>query len=155
MSCEVAALNSTDPSAQTTAPRRRFVGFAAMADRLGATASFLCAVHCALLPFVLAVLPTLGLAVLADHAVERGFIVFACSLATVMLLLGYRRHRRVNALAVLLPALLLLFAGVLVDIDQSALAHAWLVSAGGSLLAIAHLVNLRLSHVHDANCRHQ
>lgn len=154
MSCEVAALNSTDPSAQTTATRRRLVGFAAMADRLGATASFLCAIHCALLPFVIALLPALGLAVLADHAIERGFVVFACSLATVMLLLGYRRHRRVNALAVLLPALLLLFAGILVDIDQSALAHAWLVSAGGSLLAIAHLINLRLSHVHDANCRH-
>ena len=32
-----------------------------VADRVGATASFLCAIHCALLPFVLTLLPLLGL----------------------------------------------------------------------------------------------
>jgi len=154
MSCEAAELNS-DPSAAPAAPRRsRFSGFAAVADRFGATASFLCAIHCALLPFVIAVLPALGLAVLADHAIERAFVTFACTLATVMLLLGYRKHRRANALLLLLPALALLLAGVLVDFEQSAVTHAWLVTTGGSLLALAHLVNLRLSHVHDANCRH-
>lgn len=155
MSCEAAQLSSTDPSAEpTSVPRARSSGFAAMADRFGATASFLCAVHCALLPFVIAVLPALGLAFLADHAIERGFVVFACTLATTMLLLGYRRHRRLNALFVLLPALILLLAGVIVDFEQAAVTHAWLVSTGGSLLALAHLVNLRLSHVHDANCSH-
>ena len=154
MSCEAAELNS-DPSADPAAARRsRFSGFAAVADRFGATASFLCAIHCALLPFVIAVLPALGLAVLADHAIERAFVTFACTLATVMLLLGYRKHRRANALLLLLPALALLLAGVLVDFEQSAVTHAWLVTTGGSLLALAHLVNLRLSHVHDANCRH-
>jgi hypothetical protein len=35
-------------------PRRRL---AVVVDRAGATASLLCAVHCALLPFVLALLP--------------------------------------------------------------------------------------------------
>lgn len=150
---EASALNSTDPS-ETAARPPRSGGFATFADRFGATASFLCAIHCALLPFVIAVLPTLGLSVLADHAVERGFVVFACSLATVMLLLGYRRHRRINALLLLLPALSLLLAGIVVDFEQSAVVHAWLVTSGGSLLALAHLVNLRLSHVHDANCRH-
>ncbi len=155
MSCEAAELSS-DPSDDTAAVRRaRFRSFAGIADRFGATASFLCAIHCALLPFVIAVLPALGLAVLADHAIERAFVVFACTLATVMLLLGYRRHRRANALLLLLPALALLLAGVLVDFEQSAVTHAWLVTTGGSLLAIAHLVNLRLSHVHDANCRHE
>ncbi|WP_386065548.1 MerC domain-containing protein [Tahibacter sp. UC22_41] len=146
---------NSDPTADPAATRRsRFSGFAAVADRFGATASFLCAIHCALLPFVIAVLPALGLAVLADHAIERAFVTFACTLATVMLLLGYRKHRRANALLLLLPALALLLAGVLVDFEQSAVSHAWLVTTGGSLLALAHLVNLRLSHVHDANCRH-
>jgi hypothetical protein len=154
MRYEAFDLNSTDPS-DTQAERPRSRGFAAMADRFGATASFLCAIHCALLPFVIAVLPALGLAFLADHAIERGFVIFACALASVMLLLGYRRHRRPNALFLLLPAMALLLAGVIVDFESSAVTHAWLVSTGGSLLAIAHLVNLRLSHVHDANCRHE
>lgn len=147
-------LNSTDPS-DPAAERPRPRSFAAMADRFGATASFLCAIHCALLPFVIAVLPALGLAFLADHSIERGFVVFACALASVMLLLGYRRHRRLNALFLLLPAMALLLAGVIVDFDSAAVTHAWLVSTGGSLLALAHLVNLRLSHIHDANCRHE
>lgn len=155
MPYEVAELSSTDPSAGPPAQRgARFGRFANLADRFGATASFLCAIHCALLPFVIAVLPALGLAFLADHAIERGFVIFACLLAATMLLLGYRRHRRANALLLLLPAVLLLLAGVIVDFEQSAVAHAWLVSTGGSLLALAHLVNLRLSHVHDANCSH-
>src|SRR6478672_8405035 len=82
MSCEAAELSSTDPSAEPTdSPPARSGGFAAIADRFGATASFLCAIHCALLPFVIAVLPALGLAFLADHRFERGFIAFASVLA--------------------------------------------------------------------------
>lgn len=156
MSYEAVELSSTEPPATAPAAGKSRLGsFAAIADRFGATASFLCAVHCALLPLVIAVLPSLGLAFLADHVLERGFIAFACLLAATMLLLGYRRHRRLNALALLLPAVLLLLAGVLVDIEHAVVAHAWLVSTGGSLLALAHLVNLRLSHVHDVNCRHE
>lgn len=152
---EVAPLSSPEkPAAGDAQPRSRFHRYAAGIDRFGATASFLCAIHCALLPFVIAVLPLIGLGFLADHAIERTFVLFACLLAATMLLLGYRRHRRINALVVMLPAVLLLLAGVLVDFEQSAVAHAWLVATGGSLLALAHLVNLRLSHVHDANCRH-
>ncbi|TDR40833.1 MerC mercury resistance protein [Tahibacter aquaticus] len=151
---EAAHLSSTDTPGAASPAGSRFGRFAALADRFGATASFLCAIHCALLPFVIAVLPLVGLGFLADHAIERGFVLFACVLATTMLLLGYRRHRRINALVLLLPAMLLLLAGVVVDVDQASVAHAWLVATGGSLLALAHLVNLRLSHVHDANCRH-
>src|SRR5690348_9850344 len=44
------------PPPDQTAPRR----FAVLVDRVGATASLLCAVHCALLPFVLALLPLIG-----------------------------------------------------------------------------------------------
>ncbi|MEO7072934.1 MAG: MerC domain-containing protein, partial [Rhodanobacter sp.] len=55
------------------------------ADRVGATASFLCAVHCAALPFVLALLPFVGLGFLADHRFERGFVLFACVLGGIAL----------------------------------------------------------------------
>ena len=64
------------------------------ADRFGMAASFLCAVHCALLPFVLALLPVIGLGFLADHRFERGFVLFAASLAAIVLVTGFRRHHR-------------------------------------------------------------
>ena len=128
-----------------------------LADRFGATASFLCAVHCAALPLIIAALPALGLSFLANHRFERGFIAFASVLATTTFILGFRRHRRFRAFWFLVPGLLFLTAGVIVDFDQSAVAHAVLVSIGGTLVAVSHLTNLRLAHghVHNAACEHQ
>jgi hypothetical protein len=126
---------------------------AATADRVGATASFLCAVHCAALPFVFALLPALGLGFLANHGFERWFIAFATTLALTMLTRGYLRHRVANALGLLLPSLVLLWLGGYVfDFESSGAWHAALVAIGGSGVALAHLVNLRLMHAHDACC---
>jgi hypothetical protein len=129
-------------------------GFAVVADRVGATASFLCALHCAALPFVFALLPALGLGFLADHGFERWFIAFATLLALTMLTRGYLRHRVPLAIGLLLPSLVLLWLGGYVfDFDSSAALHATLVALGGSGVAAAHLVNLRLANAYDACCR--
>jgi hypothetical protein len=125
-----------------------------LADRFGATASFLCAVHCAALPLVLAALPALGLSFLANHRFERGFIAFASVLATTTFIMGYRRHRRFHAFWFLVPGLAFLAAGIAVDLDHSSIVHAVLVSIGGTLVAASHLTNLRLGHVHNAACEH-
>lgn len=127
-----------------------------VADRIGATASFVCAVHCALLPLVIAVLPAIGLGVFANHAFERAFIAFAAVLAIVSLVTGFRRHRRFRAFGFLLPGVALMLAGLMVDFDAHPVLHAVLVSIGGTLVALSHLANLRLAHrhVHDASCRH-
>lgn len=142
------------PTLPKPAPNKMLFGFA---DRLGATASFLCAVHCAVLPFVLAALPAFGLGFLADHGFERAFISCASLLALFTLIQGYRRHRVRYALALVLPGLLLLWiGGFVVDAHGTILWHATLVALGGSLVAAAHLTNLRLIHVHDhsACCDH-
>ena len=46
--------------------------------------------------------------------------------------------------------------GIVIDIEGQPLAHALLVSLGGTLVALSHLANLRLAHrhVHDAACGH-
>jgi hypothetical protein len=126
-------------------------------DSLGSVGAFLCAVHCALLPFALVLLPMVGFGILASPAFERGFVLFATALAVASLWNGHRRHRRYRAMAILAPGLVLLWAGILVPgIHEGALLHALAMSVGGSLVALAHLVNLRLTelHVHDANCSH-
>lgn len=130
--------------------------FARLADRFGATASFLCAVHCALLPLVIAVLPALGLGFLADHRFERIFIGFASALALTTLVIGFRRHQQFRAFWFLVPGICLLVAGIVVDFDHASFLHAGLVAFGGTLVALAHLTNLRLAHrhVHDAACGH-
>jgi hypothetical protein len=126
------------------------------ADRFGATASLLCALHCAVLPLVIAALPALGLGFLANHAFERVFIACASVLALASLALGFRRHRRFRAFWFLVPGVVLLLLGIVIDIDGQPLGHALLVSLGGTLVALSHLTNLRLAHghVHDAACGH-
>ena len=143
----------TEP-VRTTPPQPSWL--ARHADRFGATASFLCAVHCAALPLVIAVLPAIGLGFLANHKFERGFVAFASVLALSTLFLGFRRHRQFRAFWFLVPGILLLAAGMIVDFDQSATLHAVLVALGGTLVAVSHVTNLRLAHVHvhSAACEH-
>jgi len=144
-----------DPIAESSSsPVSTHSWLARVADRFGATASFLCAVHCALLPFVVAVLPTLGLGFLADHEYEEMFVVFACLLAGTTIVLGVRRHGDRRALALVVPGIGLLLAGVAVEFDKLPIIHATLVCFGGTLLALAHVVNLRLGHVHNLHCEH-
>ena len=126
-------------------------------DRLGAYASLLCALHCALLPVFIAVLPTLGLASLAGDGFEFGFVVFATLLGLFSVVWGYLRHRAARVLTLLIPGLVVLWSAVLyAPLHESVLPHALAMTLGGTLVALAHLVNLRLNHrhVHDASCVH-
>ena len=128
-----------------------------MLDRVGATGSLLCAVHCALLPMLLALLPTFGIAAWLGDDFERGFVLFASALGLFTLLWGYRRHRAVRALGLLVPGLSALWLGVLyAPLHEAAVPHAVVMTLGGTLVGLAHLANLRLSHghVHGAHCAH-
>jgi hypothetical protein len=126
-------------------PRRRL---AVVVDRAGATASLLCAVHCALLPFVLALLPLIGLEFLAGHTFERVFVACAAALASASILTAYRRHRRPHALILMLPGIALLLFGVAVNLDVHVVLHTVAVVCGGVLVASAHVTNLILAHRH-------
>lgn len=126
-------------------------------DRFGATGSLVCALHCALLPLVIAALPSLGLAVWLSDGFERGFVLFASLLGVFSLVWGWRRHRAIRALGLLLPGLAVLWAGVLyAPLHHAVVPHAVAMTLGGTLVGLAHVLNLRLNHghVHDATCRH-
>lgn len=117
----------------------------------------LCAIHCALLPVVIAVLPTLGIAVWLGDDFERGFVVFASLLGLFTLIQGYRRHRAVRALGMLVPGLAALWFGIGYEpLHHAVVPHAVIMTFGGTLVGLAHLANLRLNHghVHDAHCAH-
>ncbi len=112
----------------------------------------LCAVHCAALPLLLAIAPAIG-AGFANHTFEVGFIAFASLLGLTSLILGYRRHRVGRALALLVPGIALLWTAVFVErLHDSTIAHAIAMAVGGTLIACAHLLNLRLAHAHAADC---
>ena len=126
-------------------------------DRLGATGSLLCALHCAMLPLLIAALPALGLGSVLGERFEEAFVLFATLVGGYSVVSGYRRHRLWQALALMLPGLSILWLGVLyAPLHESTWPHALVMMVGGTLVGLAHLANLRLNagHQHGASCAH-
>jgi hypothetical protein len=149
-----------DPSVRLPAAKPRRAGLRRwhrITDRFGAAGSLVCALHCALVPVLIALAPGLGLGLLASAGFERAFLVFATVLALVSLIQGYRRHRAYRALMFLLPGLIAVWSTQWVSgMAHDGITHAVVMTLGGTLIGVAHVLNLRLSHahVHDACCGH-
>src|SRR5690606_56455 len=145
---------AAQPVACTEAPRGR--SRLRLADRLGASASLVCALHCALLPLVIAAVPTLGLGLAGEIGFERGLPAFAAALAGATLVAGCRRHRTLGALMFLVPGVLAIWFGAYGPLGHDDVVHAVVMAVGGTLVAAAHLLNIRLAHghIHDAGCGH-
>jgi hypothetical protein len=116
------------------------------ADRVGFAASFLCAIHCALLPLAAATLPAFGLKLGGWLDIDQAFVVFASLLGATTMTIGYRRHRAFRAWALLVPGLAMVWLGSFTPLHDHNLGHTALMTVGGLALAGAHLLNLRLSH---------
>lgn len=116
------------------------------ADRFGFGASLLCALHCALLPVALALLPAAGLRLGGWVDIDQAFVVFAALLGGTTMTLGYRRHRAFRAWMLLMAGLVLVGLGSFTPLHSHGLGHAALMTVGGLALAGAHLLNLRLTH---------
>lgn len=133
------------------------LGLRGVLDRFGATGSLVCAIHCALMPLVLAMLPSLGISVWLGDGWEQFFVLFVTLLGIFSLAWGYRRHRVFRALGLMLVGLAALWLGLLYPpLHHSTVPHAIVMTFGGTLVGVAHLLNLRLNHchVHDASCAH-
>jgi hypothetical protein len=115
-------------------------------DVVGASASFLCAVHCAAMPFVLPVLALAGLEFLASHELDFAFVAGAIVLGLVAVIRGWRHHGDRRVPAGFAAAALLLVVGVTV-LHDGALHEAVLV-AGGLAMGWTHLLNLALLRRH-------
>ncbi|PST83348.1 MerC domain-containing protein [Pedobacter yulinensis] len=113
------------------------------ADRLGITASGLCAIHCAALPFVMGILPLWGMTFLAHPALEAGMILLSLLLALGSILHSYRyHHRRPLPLLLVGAGFAAIASGHLLE---TSLPESVLVPAGGISIALAHFFNLRFN----------
>ena len=83
---------------------------ATRADRIGTVLSAICAVHCAVTPFLLLVLPTFG-ELWAPPASHWIMAVFVVPLAAFALSKGYLKHRRKWLIAVGITGIFLVLAG--------------------------------------------
>jgi hypothetical protein len=110
-------------------------------DKMGMSASLFCAIHCALMPIAIGVLPLVGLQFLGNHALEDTVIVGAFIIASLSLVPSYFRvHRKALALVLFVLGFGTLILG-------HAITQEWLAAplavAGGLGVAIAHWVNHR------------
>jgi len=108
-------------------------------DFMGFSASLLCALHCAALPFLLTLAPLAGLQFLGNSWVEYSLILLSFGIACYALIPGYRRYHR-KPLALILVIIGFLLIGVAHSLAPEAY-EVVLTSSGAGLVAIAHLIN--------------
>lgn len=112
-------------------------------DRTGLYLSGACMVHCAALPLVALLLPSVG-GVVFDHSSLLHWLLLglAVPVSGYALLRGYRQHQRFSALALGLVGLLVMTLGV-----SHLLSHSLeipLTLVGATVVAVSHLLNIRL-----------
>ncbi len=117
-------------------------------DALGVSASAICAIHCAALPFLITSLPMWGLGFLADHRFEIVIIIVSLIIGVVSLGGSYIKiHRSIRPLLVLFVGFTLILSAHLLNFGH--LEHI-LGGAGGLMIAFSHYLNWRC----NSSCRH-
>ena len=115
-------------------------------DKAGAVASLTCAVHCAVMPLVVTLLPLVGLTFLADERVEWGLLAVSATLGVSSLCFGLREHGSRRALIILAVGLSLLALGRISEEREWGRWAVLVVVAGGCTVAASHLLNRHLCH---------
>jgi len=125
-------------------------------SRLGAGISVACAIHCALTPLLVGLLPFVGLSFLAEERTEAWIIGAVVVLATGSALWGFKRHRELRAVMAFVGAVGLLLMGRWLGHEHPL--GVPLTIAGGVAIAGSHWLSARLcktcpnhageSHVH-------
>jgi len=114
-----------------------------MLNRIGATLSAICAIHCLLMPLLVGVLPILGVAWVSDEA-ELYITFSAVFIIGFSILWGYRKHNELRIIALFVGALGLILAGLVSE-------NEWFHGVGMMVLLGAYFLSVRLckSCAHD------
>ena len=91
------------------------------ADRIGVIASILCAIHCALTPVLLILMPTFGKA-WAHPATHWGMALVVIPIAVMMLIKGYRKHRKKWLVGVGILGILFIIVGAILPYTEIGMA---------------------------------
>jgi hypothetical protein len=116
-------------------------------DTLGIVASTVCLIHCASMPFLITLLPMIGLEFLKGHTAHRVLAFFVVAFACLAIVPGYLKHRNTPILIAMLSGvgivLLATFGSGTLFADNLELP---LITVGNVIVVITHLRNRRLCH---------
>ncbi len=110
-------------------------------DQFGAIAGLLCAAHCALLPLVIGLLPSVGLEFVGTHAFDLWMVLFLGVFALIVLGLGFAIERARIIWTMVVGGICVMAIGLLPQWPQWF--HAVLLAAGGVAVASGHWINRR------------
>lgn len=137
------------PSDTAANMKSNFASLLNRADKLGSVLSSLCAVHCMCMPVLIGLLPIVGLSFLATSKFEHIACVTMILLAAACLWSGCRIHRRWGLLVLLAAgAAVVIYTQFGGNPEPKETRTDWheaiAMAIGGSLIAVSHLINLKL-----------
>ncbi len=120
------------------------------ADVAGALASGVCAVHCALMPFAAAILPSTAARVFESEWVHNLFAIMVLATSFLAFLPGWLKHGESRIWGWVTSGLALIFVARLSGSEYMGLGgEALCTTAGGVLLLVAHRLNHTLAYWSD------
>lgn len=111
-------------------------------DKIGISASLLCAIHCALVPLVLPLMAAIGLGFLWSHEFEIGMIALALVIGLLSLTRDYRHkhHNRMPFLLLSIGMSIILFSKIFIEPSWEFI----ILPIGAMFIVGAHWQNWRL-----------
>ncbi len=125
-------------------------------DTAAVALSSICLLHCLALPIALTAMPILNIAVLDESTFHTIMLVIILPISVIALSIGCRQHKDPLTLILGISGLLTLTIMALFGHDLVGLTGERLItSAGGVILALAHIQNYRCCRVNDCQHDHQ
>lgn len=122
------------------------------ADKAAIGLSFLCALHCLLLPVAVALLPSAAMFGVDDELFHRLLLIVVLPVSAFALVSGLRKHRNQTVLIAGLSGLLVLIVGAAIGHDTFGETGERIVTVVGSfLVAFSHFRNFQLCQSRTAH----
>lgn len=135
-------------------------------DLIGFSASTICAIHCALMPFIIVFLPLMGLQFIANPFVEYIFIAASLVIGSFTFKHGYfNHHKKLYPFLLFLTGFTIILIGHFffhehshdviqdpVSANNDEFIFLMIAPAGAFIIAISHLINRRLSKTPKLCC---
>lgn len=116
---------------------------ATQSSRVGAWLSIACAIHCALMPLLITVLPIIGLEFLASHVLEVIVLMGGLGFGAYGVAKAYfKYHRDFLPVGLLLAGSAMVVTGLFLVPEH--LEH-FFIPAGAIIVGIAQFINIRMS----------
>ena len=120
-------------------------------DKVGFFLSLLCAVHCASMPLLVAVIPLMGAGFLHNPILELILLSTTVVIAGVILIKDYlQTHKSLIPILLLLAGVAAKLSGIFIFGQQY---EPVIITSGAAFVLLAYLANWRLRAAHRAACK--